>query len=415
MYIERAIEPVLRERFRTSKAVAVTGARQVGKTTLTKHAYPSVQRINMKDERLLRLAADDPVLFLRNFNRPLFIDEVQAAPFLLQAVKVLLDEEPEKTSYLFSGSQKWELMKGLSESLAGMVSILELSGLSMREIHNIPVNLPFSLREEYLQEREKSLVKYGDVWRYIHRGFYPELYEEDSREWTAFYRDYLNTYLERDVYQILKIRDQRAFYRFLVAVAARTGNILNYSSLADEAGVDSVTVKTWISVLERTGIICILQPYLSSHLTRAIKSPKVYFRDTGLAAYLTNWTTEAQLRDGAMGGAFFETFVVNEIIKSYTNAGKDYGQFLYYYRGKDRRKDGSGNPESEIDFILEENGVLYPIEIKMSGNVRADMASAFPILDKVSDKKRGPGAILCRTEYRLKLRDNLYALPIEYL
>lgn len=415
MYIERAIEKELSDRFFTSKAVAVTGARQVGKTTVTRHLFPEIRRINMKDSRLSNAAKEDPFSFLDGFGRPLFIDEVQAAPYLFNDVKVILDELGGKGNYLFSGSQKWELMKGLSESLAGSVSILEMATLSMREIFQVSYNLPFIPTEEYLREREKKLIKYKDVWQYIHNGFYPELYDDTPRRWEVFYRDYIATYMERDVYDILKIRDHTTFYRLLVSVAARTGSMLNYSNIADDIGVDSETVKSWIGVLENTGIVYILQPYYNSHLTRAVKTPKIYFRDTGLAAYLTNWMTKEQLRDGAMNGAFFETFVINEIIKSYINAGKDYSKYLYYYRGKDKKKKGGESFENEIDFIIEDNDVLYPIEIKKNSAVKSDMAAAFPVLDKAIEKRRGPGTIICTSDYKLKLRENLLALPIEYI
>ena len=415
MYIERAIEKELSDRFFTSKAVAVTGARQVGKTTVTRHLFPEIRRINMKDSRLSNAAKEDPFSFLDGFGRPLFIDEVQAAPYLFNDVKVILDELGGKGNYLFSGSQKWELMKGLSESLAGSVSILEMATLSMREIFQVSYNLPFIPTEEYLREREKKLIKYKDVWQYIHNGFYPELYDDTPRRWEVFYRDYIATYMERDVYDILKIRDHTTFYRLLVSVAARTGSMLNYSNIADDIGVDSETVKSWIGVLENTGIVYILRPYYNSHLNRAIKTPKIYFRDTGLAAYLTNWMTKEQLRDGAMNGAFFETFVINEIIKSYINAGKDYSKYLYYYRGKDKKKKGGESFENEIDFIIEDNDVLYPIEIKKNSAVKSDMAAAFPVLDKAIEKRRGPGTIICTSDYKLKLRENLLALPIEYI
>ena len=415
MYIERAIEQELKDRFSSSKAVAVTGARQVGKTTVTGHLYPEIRRINMKDRRLISAAKEDPRSFLDGFGCPVFIDEVQAAPFLLNDVKVILDETRNKSNYIFSGSQKWELMKGFSESLAGSVSILEMTTLSMRELFRVKTKLPFIPTEDYFREREKQMPKYQDVWAYIHNGFYPELYDDNPRRWDAFYRDYIATYIERDVYDLLKVRDQTTFYRFLVSVAARTGSMLNYSNIADDIGMDSETVKSWISVLESTGIVYLLQPYFSSHLSRAIKTPKIYFRDTGLAAYLTNWTTKEQLRDGAMNGAFFETFVINEIIKSYVNAGKDYSKYLYYYRGKDKKRNGGEPAENEIDFIIEENNTLYPIEIKKNSNVRADMASVFPVLDKDIEKKRGTGIILCTSDYKLKLRENLFALPIEYI
>lgn len=415
MYINRALEHIIEENYSKAKSLALTGARQVGKTTVTKHIFPDVRRINMKDNRLVSAAKDDPYSFLRGFGRPLFIDEVQDAPFLLNSAKVILDDVSSKGNYIFSGSQKWELMKDLSESLAGIVSILEMTTLSMREIKGISFNRAFSLKEDYINERAGNLIPYDHIWEYIHHGFYPELYDDNPRNCENFYRDYVSTYIEKDVYDILKIRDQTTFYKFLVSCAARTGNILNYSNIADDIGIDSVTVKSWVGILEKTGIVYLLQPYYNSHLNRAIKTPKLYFRDTGLAAYLTSWTTPEQLKNGAMNGAFFETFVVNEIIKSYINSGKDYKNHIYYYKGKDAKRLNGESIENEIDLILEEDNTLYPIEIKKNAMVRADMTSAFPVLDKDMEKHRGMGAILCSSEYKLQLRDNLIVLPIEYI
>ena len=418
-YINRAIEDTLKNRFDTSKSVAITGARQVGKTTMTKHLYSDIRRINLKNVALYNNAKEDPQGFLENFERPLFIDEVQMVPELIGATKTILDETSKRSNYLFSGSQKWELMKGLSESLAGTVSILELGTLSLREINNISFNMPFIPTLDYFKEREKNLNKYGNLWKIIHRGGYPELYEDSPRDWEDFYSSYVRTYIERDVYDITKIRDYNLFYRFMVSVAARTGNMLDYSSISKDIGVSVETIRNWISVLEKTDIIYLLEPYYNSHLSRAIKTPKVYFRDTGLAAYLTSWLTPETLETGAMNGAFFETFVINEIIKSYINQGKDYRKRIYYYRGKDKvKKTVNSNEmfeENEIDLIIEENGILYPIEIKKTANPKSEMASAFDVLDKDIDKKRGIGAIICRGNYKLKLRDNLYALPIEYI
>ena len=418
-YINRAIEDILKNRFDTSKSVAITGARQVGKTTMTTHMFPNIRRINLKNLVLLNNAKEDPQGFLENFERPLFIDEVQMVPELIGVAKTILDEVPTRSNYLFSGSQKWELMKGLSESLAGMVSILELGTLSLREINNVSFNTPFIPTLDYFKEREKCIKKYNNLWKVIHRGGYPELYEDNPRDWEDFYSSYVKTYIERDVYDITKIRDNNLFYRFMVSVAARTGNMLDYSSISKDIGVSVETIRNWISVLEKTDIIYLLEPYYNSHLSRAIKTPKVYFKDTGLAAYLTSWLTPATLENGAMNGAFFETFVINEIIKSYINKGLDYKKRIYYYRGKDKIKKAVNGidtfEENEIDLIIEENGILYPIEIKKTTNPKSEMAKAFDVLDKDISKKRGIGAIICRGDYKLKLRDNLYALPIEYI
>ena len=418
-YINRAIEEVLKNRFETAKSVAITGARQVGKTTMTKHIYSDIRRINLKNVVLYSNAKEDPQGFLENFERPLFIDEVQKVPELIEAAKTILDDVSTRGNYLFSGSQKWELMKDLSESLAGMVSILELGTLSLREINNISFNKPFIPTLEYLSERERNIKKYDNLWKIIHRGGYPELYEDNPREWEEYYSSYVSTYIERDVYDITKIKDHNLFYRFMVSVAARTGNMLDYSSISKDIGVSLETIRNWVSVLEKTDIIYLLEPYYNSHLNRAIKTPKIYFRDTGLAAYLTSWLTPETLENGAMNGAFFETFVINEIIKSYINQGKDYKKRIYYYRGKDKVKKTTNGidsyEENEIDLIIEENGILYPIEIKKTTNPKSEMASAFDVLDKDIDKKRGIGVIICRGDYKLKLRDNLYALPIEYI
>ena len=415
-YIQRAIEPVLLRRLKTAKCVAVVGARQVGKTTVVRHLFPKMQRINMMNQGLLVQAMENPLLFLQSFPRPLFIDEVQEAPGLLSSAKVILDEAEGKGNFVFSGSQKWELMGRIGDSLAGMVSIVEVPTLSMREIHGVDFADPFVPTEEYLEKRKAHLKGYAtNLWETIHGGFYPEQHDEMPREWDEFYADYVKTYLERDVYKIIEIRDSVAFYRFLVAVASRTGNIVNFANIANDVGIDLKTAQSWMGILVKTNIVYLLKPYHSSHLNRAIKSEKVYFRDTGLAAYLCGWLTPETLRNGANAGAFFETFVVNEIIKSYANAGKEYDARLFYYRGRDKRKDNGVSEETEIDLIIEENNILYPIEIKKKESPIASDASAFPVLDKELSKRRGMGVIFCLGGHAVKLRDNLIALPINYI
>ena len=423
-YINRAIEPLLIKKYQAYKSVAVTGARQVGKTRMTKELFPGVKRINLKNPNLLMTANDDPQGFIESFDRPLFIDEVQECPKLLGSVKDVLDNVSGYGNYLFSGSQKWSLMDGLSDSLSGMVGVIELAGLSLREINGIRFNERFIPTDLYIKNREKELKRYSNIWNTIHRGFYPELYEHPEKEWEDFYQDYVKTYIERDVYKITKVRDYQTFYKFMISVAARTGQILDYTNIANDIGISADTVKLWIGILQKTDIVYLLQPYYNSHLNRAIKSPKIYFRDTGLACFLTSWLTPETLKNGAIAGHMFETFVVNEIIKSFINVGKDYSKYIYYYHGKDKVKkkiiDSDGNVseesvESEIDIIIEEDGVLYPIEIKKATNPTASDADAFTLLDKDVGKKRGTGAIICMGEYKLKLRDNLYSLPVEFI
>ena len=408
-YIKRAISTMLKSRVKTSKCTLILGARQVGKSTLIKKEFPKYNRANF-DDRLTRLQAkEESKLFFLNNPCPLFIDEVQKEGTVLEEIKQIVDESDARGQFILSGSQKLELMKGVSESLAGRVSLCELSGLSLREIYQVNFNRHFIPTDEYIKERESKLKKYDNIWSIIHTGSYPELYDIE-RDWQEFYSSYVSTYLERDINELISA-DSLTFTKFLTAVAARTGEMLNYSNIAGEIGVSEPTVKNWISILERTGIVYVLQPYSASALSRAIKTPKIYFRDTGLACYLTRWLTADALKNSAVAGNMFETFVVSEILKSYSNEGKDYRFNIFYYRGKDK----SAAVENEIDLIIEENGILYPVEIKMSGNPKANMGAANPILDKIPDKKRGNGIILCLIDKKTYLRENLIALPIEYV
>lgn len=408
-YIERAISSVLRQRVKTSKCTLVVGARQVGKSTLIKREFEEFNRANF-DDRLTRMQAkEEPKLFFLNNPCPLFIDEVQKESDILEDIKQIVDESDERGLFILSGSQKLELMKGMSESLAGRVSISELSGLSLREIYGVKFNRHFVPSEDYLTEREKEIISYENIWEIIHRGSYPELYDTE-RDWQEYYSSYVATYLERDINELI-LADGVTFTKFLTAVAARTGELLNYANIANEVGVSEPTIKKWTSILERTGIVYLLQPYSANALKRAIKTPKIYFRDTGLACYLTRWLTADALKCSAVAGNMFETFVVSEILKSYTNEGKDYKFSIFYYRGKDK---GTTN-ENEIDLIIEENGTLYPIEIKLSGNPKASMGATNPVLDKVEGKKRGMGVILCLVDKKTYLRENLIALPITYI
>ena len=417
--IKRHIEPVLERRAKNAKAVLLTGPRQVGKSTLFKHLFHGVGQVTFDDDLLLAQATEDVGLFLLNNPCPLMIDEVQRCPSIFHRIKMILDNTDERSLFYFTGSQKLQLMESVSESLAGRISLLELDGLSMREIAGIDFNKHFVPTAEYLSEREKCLKSYGDIWKTIHKGFFPELYVNTEREWVDFYGSYVKTYLERDVHTLIKAKNHLTFVKFMTAVAARTGQILNYANIAQEIGVSEVTVKEWVSILEKSGIVYILKPFSSSALNRAIRSPKIYFRDTGLCCYLTRWLTPETLKNGAMAGPIFETFVINEILKSYANEGLDYDFDVFFYNGKDkkkRKKNGETEEiDGEIDLIISENGTLYPIEIKMSASPKSDMASEFDVLDGVPDKKRGMGVILCLYDRKLYLRDNLVVLPISYI
>ena len=408
-YIHRAFTETLKNRVQYSKCTLVIGARQVGKSTLIRHEFTNYNRADFGDYLTRLQAKEEPKLFFLNNPSPLFIDEVQKEPAILEEIKRIVDESNDRGMFILSGSQKLTLMKGVSESLAGRVSVCELNGLSLREIHHVSFNRHFIPTDEYIKAREKQLVSYDQIWEIIHKGSYPELYDI-PRDWQDFYASYLATYIERDIHELISA-DSITFTKFLTAVAARTGEILNYANIAGDVGVSEPTIKTWLSILERTGIVYLLQPYSASVLTRAIKAPKVYFKDTGLACYLSRWLSADALKNSAVAGNMFETFIVSEILKSYTNEGKDYRSQIFYYRGKDKK----ASIENEIDLIIEENGIIYPVEIKMTGNPKASMASANTVLDRIPDKKRGNGIILCLIDRKTYLRENLIALPITYI
>jgi predicted AAA+ superfamily ATPase len=417
-YIKRAIEDIALHSDQTFKAVLITGARQTGKTKMIRQLFPDKKYVLLDDPFVEDQANANPNMFMMLNQPPVVLDEVQRAPGLFRYIKIACDESEEKGLFCLSGSQPLELMEQASESLSGRVSIIELSPLSQREINRDPFHLPFLPTMEYIRERIKTAVAPKNLWERIHRGGYPEL-QNPEIDWNVFFSSYVKTYLERDVRKLSAVQDLNDFRKFMVAVAARTGQMVNYSNIADEIGKDQSTVKAWMSILEASGIVYLLEPYTPSVLNRAIKTPKVYFRDTGLAAYLTRWLTPETLAAGAMSGPFFETFVITEILKSYSNRGLDYRYCVSYYRGRDKKKVKKNGEtvevESEIDLIIEENGVLYPIEIKESLQVTADETAAFTVLDKVPEKKRGMGAIICSCPQPGMLRENILEIPAWYV
>ena len=419
-YTPRAIEPHLRRLAAAHKAVLVTGARQVGKSTLLRHLFPDRRYVTLDDPFLEEQAKTDGRFFLSLNPPPVTVDEIQRAPELFRHVKMLCDESDAPGQFLLTGSQPYHLMQGVSESLSGRVAVLELHGLSLRERRSDSFAERFVPTEDYLRRRAATAAPLApaDLWRTIHRGSFPGL-PGDARDWSAFHADYLRTYVERDIRALDAVQDLSAFRRFVVAAAARTGQMLNHSAIASEIGKDLGTVKRWMSLLEAAGLVILLEAFAPSALRRAIRTPKLYFLDTGLAAYLTRWLTPGTLAAGAMSGPLFETFAVSEIVKSFANAGLDWRHHLSYYRGRDRRKLTRGGTEreveSEIDLVIEEDGVLYPVEIKRSSSVTADAAAAFPTLDAVSGRTLGTGAVLCPCPQPARLRDNLYAVPIWYV
>ena len=409
-YIRRSIEDIVLKSEETFKSILVTGARQTGKSTVLQKLFPEKKYVPVDDPFIEEQAVEQPEMFMMLNPPPVIYDEVQRAPNLFRYIKIKCDESDERGLFCLSGSQPLELMEGVSESLSGRIGIIELSGLSMREIKGDSFNRSFVPTMEYVQERSKSVKPFDNIWEVIHRGGYPEL-QNPEVDWSVFYSGYIKTYLERDVRSLSAVQNLDDFRKFMIAVAARTGQMINYANIADEVGKDQSTIKRWLFVLEASGIIYLLEPFSSSVLKRAIKTPKVYFRDTGLAAYLTRWLTPETLANGAMSGAFFETFVISEILKSYSNRGIDYRYCVSYYRGRDKKK----TSENEIDLIIEENGTLYPVEIKRSSKVTADQTSAFSVLDGIPDKKRGMGAVICMCPQPGVLRENILQLPVWYI
>lgn len=419
MYIPRFMDKLLAHAMETSNTVLVTGPRQVGKSTLIAHLFPDRRYVTLDDPFLEEQAKTDSRTFIQLNPPPVTIDEVQHAPILFRFIKQEADRNRNRKGlYCLSGSQPYQLMQGVSESLSGRVRILEMNGLSLRELQGDAFCERVLPTDEYVHARAKTAKDPGGIWPIIHRGGYPAL-QDPEQDWNAYYADYVKTYLERDVRSLKAVHDLTAFRQFMVAVASRTAQVLNYSNIADEIGKDVGTVKSWISILETSGIVYLLPPYASSELKRTIRAPKLHFRDMGLVAYLTRWLSPEALACGAMAGAVFESFVVSEILKGFSNAGLEYRDFVSYYRGRDKirvtREGRKVEAECEIDLVIEENGVLYPIEVKKESSPKANDAEAFVILDKVKNKVRGQGAVVCNCAAPLHLRENLLALPVWYL
>ena len=404
MYIKRHIESVISECLQQFPVLLVTGPRQVGKTTLLQYICKNFGYITFDDPLVLKEAIEETNLFLINNKPPLLIDEVQYAPEIFRYLKIYVDKHKIKGSFALTGSQAFELMKNVSETLAGRMAIIELKGLSLREMHGIEFYRPFVPNEEYMEERKKSLSDYTNLWETIHRGSMPEL-QDKTINWDRYYSSYVKTYIEKDVRQIVNISDELKFIKFLTALAVRCGELLNINAIANEVETSADTIKRWLSILQTSGIIFLLEPYSNNILKRVVKTPKIYFYDSGLVCYLARWTSPDTARTGAQAGSIFENFVVSEILKSHLNAGKTISS-IYYYRDRDQR---------EIDVVIEEDGKLYPIEVKMTGNPTKAMGKHFSVLDNIPGKARQPGIILCQYDKKLYLKEDMIALPINYI
>ena len=402
-YISRNLETVVKQVTLEYPVVLVTGPRQVGKTTMLQKLMEGTERgyVTLDDLNERSLAKTDPEMFLQLHKPPILIDEVQYAPELFVYIKIHVDKYHNAGDFWLTGSQVFKLMSGIQESLAGRVAVLSLTSLSQAEICGGEMQ-PFTLDIEKLSARrkERTAADTGVIFDRIFRGSMPAIVSEKNSNSQIFYSSYLTTYIERDVREVSDAIDSLTFLHFITAVAARCGQILNIAEIARDADINQKQAKNWLGVLETLGLIFYLHPYSNNMLKRLVKTPKLYFYDTGLVCYLTKWSSAETLQSGAMNGAILENYVVAEIRKTYLNCGKD--PYMYYYRDKDAR---------EIDIILEHDGVLNPIEIKKSANPGSELIKVFKLLDK-SSAKRSKGAVVCmKPELSAIDREN-YIIPV---
>ncbi|MDR0563963.1 MAG: ATP-binding protein [Azoarcus sp.] len=405
MYISRHIETAVRRLASRKPVVVVTGARQVGKATLLETAFSDIRHIAMDNPLVRQTAINNPSVFFDTYPSPIVVDEIQKAGHLFEYIKERVDTNKNKGQFYLTGSQSLGLMKNVSESLAGRAGIVKMLGISMRELNNIQHSAPFIPTPLHTESFIKASVtfNYNTLITRIHKGFFPELYETESNldDWSDFYSSYFQTYIEKDIRDILNIQDESAFIKFVRAVAALSGQVLNYSTLSEICGKDNKTVKHWLSALESSGLVFLLEPYYNNHNKRLIKTPKLYLLDTGFLCWLLGWNTPEQLIHGAMWGAIFETFVIAEVLKSYFNHGLS-KPTLFYYRDKDK---------NEIDLLIQDGETLHPVEIKADSNPSPSLISPFRLLETIPGVKRGTGAVLCMSPHALPLTETDMILP----
>ena len=406
-YIKRHAETTVNTLSKMFGAVLVAGPRQVGKTTMLQRITAGMSYATL-DDPIIRVAAQEQSgTFFKDNPPPVFVDEIQKAPELFPQIKMYIDREHKKGQFFMCGSQQFHMMKGVGESLSGRLGLVTLLGFSLRERYGITDDTPFIPTEEYFAQRRKQLVNipYASVWEMIHRGSMPELCENPDFDWQMFYGAYVQTYIERDVRALSEIGDTVKFTRFMTAAAASTGQLVNIASMARDIGISQPTAERWLSNLVASNIVYLLKPYSNNITKRAVKTPKLYFLDTGLAAYLTRWNTPEVLKSGAMAGAFFESFVISEIIKSYYNRGIVEPP-LYFYRDKDM---------NEIDLVIVEDGTLYPLEMKKHADPQKKDMDAFDIIDNIPGVNRGPGGVICLYDNLVTLKGSDRVIPISYL
>ena len=404
-YINRHLEMKIESLTKVSPAILVTGPRQCGKTTMLKMLAEKEnigrEYVTLDDLSLRELAKRDPALFLQLHKPPILIDEVQYAPELFTYIKIHIDKYQNPGDFWMTGSQIFRMMKGVQESLAGRIAILRMTMLSAREIEGrqaVPFDTNF---DRLLCEKDSfSAVSTPEIFERLWKGSMPGIIGGNFNDREIYYSSYISTYIERDVRELSGSVDVLKFHRFVTSLAARTAQLLNYSAIAEDAEIDIATAKSWTNILETLGIIFLLHPYSNNVLKRTIKTPKIYFYDTGLVCYLTRWSTFEIAEIGAMSGALLENYTVSEIMKSYQGCGRE--PYIYYYRDSDAK---------EIDIVIEADGKLCPVEIKKTVNPDMRIIRTFGVLDK-SPIEIGTGAVLCMAEELGAFDRNNLIIPI---
>ncbi len=418
-YKTRTLERSLKKMINVYPVIMVTGPRQVGKTTILNHLKAnSKQKINfvsLDDMKLRSQANEDPELFLNTFETPLIIDEFQYAPNLLSYIKIAVDKAREDslfgsgkkvpTLYYLTGSQIFQTMEGVCESLAGRIGILDMHAFSTRELNEKNEDVFIPDINILKKKTPVETLKVGKLYERILKGSYPEIYNNKNYDIEKFYEIYVRTYMERDIRQIINVKDENKFMKFISSIAARTAQEYNASNIAEDVGIDVKTAQEWLSILKNTGLVFLLQPFTNNNVGRIIKRPKLYFMDTGLACYLTGYSDAKILEKSAYNGAIFETYVVTEIIKSFTNNGKDPRKHLYYYRDSNQK---------EIDLVITNNDKAYPVEIKKSTNPGKAAVKNFGVLTK-SKMTIPNGIVLCMADRISAIDEFNYIVPIEYI
>lgn len=401
-YLTRTLESHLPLAARHFPVLLVTGARQVGKTSLLRHASePGRRYVTLDDPLLVQLARTDPALFLARFPPPVLIDEIQYAPELLPHIKMAVDTLRKPNLFWLTGSRPFPLMHGVSESLAGRVAVIQLLGLSRRELKGeAGLSRPFVPEMAVPDVAPLGLT---ELYRLIWRGSFPAIAADDGVDRDLFYGSYLKTYLQRDIRDLARVGDEMAFLRFLRAAAARTGRLLNLSELARDADVATNTAKSWLSILRASGAVHVLEPYHTNVTKRLVKSPKLYFLDTGLCAYLTGWSSPETLEAGAMSGPILETWVVAEILKGYWHNGREAP--LFFFRDRDAQ---------EVDLLIVKDGVVHPLEVKKTAAPGSGDLRHFPAVERLG-LPVGTGGVICLADRSLPLGPSVRSVPVAEL